>query len=185
MNKIVSIVLILVIIVGLGWLLVRGVQNRLPDSPDLSVSYDQVSQEHIGFGDEHGPYNSNPPSSGPHIGETTAGLGFYDATDTTPTDELIIHNLEHGEIWLAYRPTLSESVISQLKSLSAEEPWLIVTPRAANDKDIAIVAWTRVDKFDLTDGALGQDGLDRLRGFITRYKDRGPEKVSPESHRQK
>jgi len=60
------------------------------------------------------------------------------------------------------------------------EALVIVTPRSANDADIALVAWGRVEKFDLEGASLD---LARINSFVFRYKNRGPEKVAPSEHR--
>ncbi len=177
-SHVLTYIIIVAIIVALGWLFVRAVQKRIPAGEDLSAAYEIVSRDHIEVGAAHDPYNSNPPTSGPHY-VTTAALGFYDLTDEIPADEYIIHNLEHGEIWITYRPALATSTREALSAFG-NEPLVIVTPRAANDTDIALVAWGRVEKFDLGEAPLD---LERIKGFILRHKNRGPEKVTPSEHR--
>jgi hypothetical protein len=85
-----------------------------------------------------------------------------------------VHNLEHGEIWISYRPGIPESAINELKSIVQSSYKTVLTPRSKNDMDIAVAAWGRLDKFNL-DGAL----LDRQRieDFISRYRNKGPELV--------
>lgn len=179
-NKSLAIIIIAMIALG-GWWFVRAVQSRIPDNPDRSVAYAIISRDHIAVGASHEDYNSNPPSSGAHYGEPAKG-GFYDVTETAPLDEALIHNLEHGEIWIAYRPSISTTTKDALKKFAARS-LIVATSRAANDADIALVAWGRVDKFDLTAPA----GLDetRVNDFITRYLNHGPEKVPASEHLRK
>lgn len=177
MNKFYFLVIILVL-AGAGWWFVREVKERIPAVEDQSVVYSDLGRDHIPVGAEHPAYNSNPPSSGWHYSET-AKLGFYDVDEPTPADENIIHNLEHGEIWIAYRPSIpvNYNVRGMLEDEFGNEPLVIITPRSANDADVALVAWGRVDKWNAPeDGAL--DTV-RIRDFITRYRNRGPEKVAP------
>ena len=175
--------LISLILVGLGWWFVREVKERIPTVEDQSVAYPDLGREHIPVGAEHPPYNSNPPSSGWHYGDT-AKLGFYDVDEAPVPDENLIHNLEHGEIWIAYHPRLNGriEVMEMLRNL-ADESLVIVTPRLANDSDIALVAWGRVDKWNAPeDGTL--DTV-RIRDFITHYRNRGPEKIPASEHLRK
>lgn len=173
--------IIFLALAGAGWWFVREVKERIPAIEDQSVAYPELGREHIPVGAEHPPYNSNPPSSGWHYGDA-AKLGFYDVNEVPPADENLIHNLEHGEIWIAYHPTLATSTREQLKQLT-DESLVVITPRTTNDTDVALVAWGRVDKFNLDSDA----GLDesRINDFITRYRNRGPEKVPPSAHQSR
>lgn len=167
---------------GAGWWFVREVKERIPAVEDQSVAYPDLGRDHIPVGSEHPAYNSNPPSSGWHYAET-AKLGFYDVDEPAPADENLIHNLEHGEIWIAYRPSISDAYRERLRQEFGSEPLVIITPRAVNDTDIALVAWGRVYKWDLP--AKGGLGEQRIRDFITRWRNRGPEKVPPSAHQSR
>jgi hypothetical protein len=113
-------------------------------------------------------YNSNPPTSGPHY-DQTARSGFR---EVEISDGHIVHNLEHGDVWISYHPRVSDEVKEQLKQFA--HPKVIITPRQKNDTDIALAAWGRLDKFDLEDGTVP---VQRIRDFIRRYMHRGPEQV--------
>lgn len=162
-------VIIIVILIGLaGWGITKAVQSNAPEGSDLSVFYPAQNREHIAVGAEHGEYNSNPPSGGWHYG-LTARKKFY---NTPVADGYIIHNMEHGDVWIAYHPRISEEAKSALKKFAFAK--IIITPREANDTDIALVVWERVDKFNLDGGPFPED---RIRDFIKRYRNKGPEKI--------
>lgn len=125
-------------------------------------------------GDKHMPesteitYQSNPPTSGNHW-PVPLQDGVY---QTEKPDEAVVHSMEHGRVWISYKPTIPQNIIEQLKELGSGQA-LIVTPREANDADIALAAWTRSDAFNLNaDGTLDEK---RIRDFIKRYKNKGPE----------
>ena len=84
-----------VVLVGYGGLLF--VRSTTPQGEDFSTVYDIQGAVHITDGSSHPPHNSNPPSSGWHYAQPTNG-GFYN--ESIP-DEAVIHNLEHGDIWIA------------------------------------------------------------------------------------
>lgn len=154
------------VLVGYGvFLLMRATG---PQGEDHSTAYDIQSREHIANGAVHPPYNSNPPSSGWHY-VSPARTDFYN--EPIP-DESAIHNIEHGDIWIAYRPTISDETKSILKKFAGA--YVLVSPRAENAGDISLVAWGRVDTFDIVGGVLDQE---RIQDFIRRYDNRGPEKV--------
>lgn len=149
-----------------------------------TVDFSIVSQVHIAEGTNGSEFNSNPPSSGPHW-PSPAAKGIY---DTPLPDERTIHNMEHGYVWIAYIPAksgsdataeaqkegLSEEDVNKLKDIvKADDYKLIMTPRAANDTKIAMVAWGRVLKLDNLDEQ-------KVKDFIRTYRNRGPEKTMEE-----
>lgn len=117
----------------------------------------------------HEPYNSNPPTSGPHFPQP-AEWGVY--KEEIP-DEVLVHNLEHGGIWISYKPGLPEDIIAKLESFHEKYGRkIIVAPRSANDSDIALAAWSRLDKFSASEYS-----DERVEKFIRAYRNRGPEFV--------
>jgi len=160
----------LIVIGGVGFGLFLLLKQEAPLGQDYSTSIPELGRSHIEVGSPRPDYNSNPPSSGLHYAET-ARTGFRE--EAIP-DEYLVHNLEHGDIWIAFHPRISDEVKDQLKGFAGGK--VIVTPREANDFDISLVAWTRLDSFNI-----GSTGLDeqRIRDFIGRYINQGPEKVGP------
>ena len=151
-----------------------GSKKADPQGEDLSQSFPIMGRQHLEIGEEHPAYNSNPPSSGWHY-EQTSKVGFYE-NDEIVLDENVIHNLEHGDIWIAYRSDVSEILKNELKKFSGN--YVIIAPRSANEKEIALVAWGRVDSFDATFSEKGEFlEEERIRDFIKRYDNKGPEKV--------
>jgi hypothetical protein len=140
---------------------------NLAEVPDTSVAAPNQGQAHINAGDPHIPYDTNPPASGPHY-PYAADLGNY--RETLP-DELLVHNLEHGHIWLSYRDANDQDAINLLSELQRRNRrYVIVTHRPQNDTRIAAAAWTRL----LT----GDDLTDKqIQAFILRYQDRAPESI--------
>ena len=145
------------------------IYTAVPKGPDYSQVFDIQGSEHIAIDATHPSYNSNPPTSGWHYAEP-AGEGFY---DTSFPDERIVHNLEHGHIWIAYHPRIPDAIKNELKD-NFSRVQRIITPREANDFDVSLVAWGRLDSFNLENGVFDKD---RIENFMKRYVNRGPEKV--------
>lgn len=137
---------------------------------DESVGIEVMSDRtHIPAGSARPDYNSNPPSSGPHYGDT-AKRGVH---DEELSDGQLIHNLEHGEVWISYRPDISETAKEELRNITRSLRKAVLTVRSANEKDIALAAWGRIDNFGLNpDGTVPRK---RIEDFYARYKDKGPE----------
>ncbi len=161
------IVIVLLVVVG-GGVVAFLAQKTGPQGPDYSVFLPAQSREHIEVGSAHEPYNSNPPSGGWHYA-LTAKKKYY--TEPIP-DENILHNLEHGDVWIAYHPRISQEAKDELKKFAFAK--MLISPREANDTDIALTAWERVDAFNLEGGVIPDE---RIRDFIKRYRNRGPEQI--------
>ncbi len=167
---------IVVLLLGGGWYWIWRAFSKPASSlgSDFSKEYANIGREHIPDGSPHILYNSNPPTSGPHWANPVRD-GIYDKTQP---DEGLIHSLEHGRIWISYKPSIPSVAKDKLIAIAKSEPLLILTQRSANDTDIAVVAWQRLDTFNLSsDGSFDEK---RIRDFITRYRDNGPERnISP------
>lgn len=174
MRRLVGVGLSVGVLVGLVIWFAVFMRNRETALP--GVFYPPVGVEHIPLGSPSPtPYNSNPPASGGHFG-SQANWGIY---DYEVHDQIFMHNLEHGGIWIAYRPAISPEAVRQLKEIVNEYGGskFVMAPRSLNDADVAIVAWTRVLKFDLTGGKLSDDQIEGVREFYKAFKNRGPEFV--------
>ncbi len=164
----------LLIIIGIavlglgGWGVVKWTRETAPQGQDYSTFYKAQGHDHIEVGSKHPVYNSNPPSGGWHYA-LTAKKEFY--TESIP-DEYALHNLEHGDIWITYHPRVSQGVKDELKKFVFAK--ILISPREANEADIALVAWERVDGFNLQNGKIPEA---RIRDFIKRYRSKGPEKL--------
>ena len=167
-----------VLIVGIGvWFLskpsVLGEQTdeskpaAVSNSVEGTVDYDIVGRQHIAQGTSGSGYNSNPPSSGPHWANP-AKNGIH---DQVLPDEQLIHDLEHGYVWIAYRPEASDEVKNKLREIVRGDDWKVVlAPRDKNEAMVALVAWGRVLSMDQFDEG-------KVKDFIRAYRNRGPEKT--------
>jgi hypothetical protein len=143
-------------------------QSTAPKGKDFSRAIPLMEAVHVTVGSQLPEYTSNPPTSGPHYGKT-ARSGFR---NEVISDQNIIHNLEHGDVWIAYHPRIGDAVQEELKQFGAAK--VIITPREANETDIALAAWGRLDAFNIENGVLP---VERIGDFIKRYANKGPEKV--------
>lgn len=164
-KTIVGIVIGTVIVLGvIVALAVRsgGVTN--PGELQGDVVEDQ-GREHIAVGQEHPPYNSNPPTSGNHWPEP-APWGTYD--DEQP-DEQLVHNLEHGGVNVFYKPDLPKDQLTRLEDMA--RPYrvkVILAPRQANDSLVALTSWNRILK-------LNEFDEEKIKSFIKNNRNHGPE----------
>ncbi len=162
---------VILVIAGLGfWMFVLPV-FQTPDTPDIpevkGEFFPAQTREHISTGQSHPAYNSDPPTGGWHYG-TPAQAGIY---DKELADEQLLHNLEHGHVWIAYSSDLDAETVGKLadtaKSYGSK---IIMTPRAKNDKPITLAAWEYLLKLD------GFDEI-QIKGFIKAHRGKGPESI--------
>lgn len=152
------IVVMAAVMYGLVW------TSRIPAREELGQSFTSQGQQHIAQGATHEPYNSNPPTSGPHYAEP-ANWGIY---ETELPDETLVHNLEHGGIWVSYNNVATDTV-AKIEALAKQYPnKLIVEPRSKDDALIVLASWTRLLKLDQFDEST-------IVNFIKSNKNRSPE----------
>ena len=142
-----------------------------PLSQDFSREVSFEGSEHISDGIKV-EYKSNPPASGTHW-PTWLSDGIY---DKGKPDEAVVHALEHGRVWVSYRPSILEETKKELEKLLGGQSVVILTPRERNETDIALAAWQRLDTFNLNDD--GSFDKNRILDFIKRYRLKGPESLA-------
>ncbi len=126
-----------------------------------------LAASHIGVGTSHEAYNSNPPTSGPHYVQP-ANWGIY---EKELPDEQVVHNLEHGGIWISYT-NIDTSTKSKVEDLANRYPLsVIVTPRAKDDSKITLASWGRLMKLE-------EFNADTITAFIKGNKNRSPEPLA-------
>jgi hypothetical protein len=159
-------VVVLIVVVGLGFWLFTSSKNQTANLP--GQTFESQGQTHIEQGSlDHPAYNSNPPTSGWHWPQP-ANWGAYPVTQP---DELLVHNLEHGGIWISYKPgSVDQDTINKLNDFANRYTLIIVEPREKNDAPISLAAWTHMQNLDQYDERA-------ILEFIDAYYNKGPEKV--------
>ena len=148
---------------GLYWA-VSASSTAAENRPGEKVSI--MDRDHINVGDSHEDYNSNPPTSGPHAGPAPWGFSSEELLD-----ENAIHNLEHGGIWISYK-NLDDDSVKTLENIARRNgASVVVSPREANDSNIAVASWGRLMKLDAVD-------QERINEFIKRNKNKSPEPLA-------
>ena len=131
--------------------------------------FPELSRDHIQEGSEHEPYNSEPPTSGPHYASPAEAQFFESPVEP----ERVVHNLEHGQIVIWYQSDLPESTIDSLQEMVEDAaPFVLATPYSGAEQPIVYTAWQN---------SLGceQPSTAVLENFRERFQGQGPEKVVP------
>jgi hypothetical protein len=106
-------------------------------------------------------WNTFPPTSGPHYAEP-AVWGAY----TEPLQKArVIHNLEHGGVFIQYGSKVPASTVTQLQAFYDEhKPGTLLAPLPALGNKIALGAWVHTQD-DLTKGTNGHGYLAKCTKF--------------------
>ena len=150
------------VLVGVGALVAFD-----PQPP--GVTFPSLGNDHIADPTaEHIPYNSSPPSSGPHVG-VLANWGVHE--ERLPA-ELFVHNLEDGGVVFTYDcPDGCDDLVTGLAEIVEAGPRRVLTPYEGIEHEGvqyrgAAAAWTKVYYFDeVTD-----DFRSDLEMFLSLYE---------------
>lgn len=107
-----------------------------PVPRDLSAvrAYDDLPVVHT---DEDVDYPQSPPVGGRHA-PVWLDCGVY---DEPVRDENAVHDLEHGAVWIAYAPGLSEADVALLAEALPQNG--IMAPYPGLDDPVVVTVWGR------------------------------------------
>jgi putative peptide zinc metalloprotease protein len=115
-------------------------------------------------------YPQSPPVGGNHA-PVWQNCGFYDAP---VANENAVHSLEHGAVWIAFRPGIAGEQVEALREITYRSSHVLVSPYPGLQAPVVASAWgkqLRVDSAE--DPRLGQF----LRAF--RFGSQAPEQGGP------
>ena len=103
-------------------------------------------------------YERHPPTNGDHV-PIWQNCGFY---EEPIEDRHAVHSLDHGVVWITYRPNLPQQQMKALRPYGNEN-YVILSPYPGQDAPVIATSW-RV-QLEL-DGAADP----RLRRFVNQFK---------------
>jgi hypothetical protein len=112
-------------------------------------------------------YPQSPPAGGEH-NPLWQNEGFY---EEPVRNETAVHTLEHGAVWITYRPDLPQEQQDAIRGLVEGQTCLLASPYEGLDAPVVASAWGK---------QVGLDGADDpdLEGFIRAYR-QGPQTPEP------
>lgn len=141
-------------------------QRRQTDAsiPTGTQSYSYPAGQHT-----TGPvtYAENPPVGGQH-NPVWQNCGFY---ASPVANENAVHSLEHGTVWITYKPDLPQDQIDTLQALAEGQTYILVSPVANLPTPVVASAWGRQLLLDAADDP-------RLEQFIRQFR-LGPNAPEP------
>ena len=128
--------------------------------PDMSEvqTFTGLTRQHV-----PGPvqYAQTPPVGGDHLGGMLQNCGFY---REPVVNELAVHSLEHGAVWVTYSPDLPASQLDILRDLAADQSKVLVSPYPGLPSPVVASAWGKQLR-------LPSAGDRRLREFVNRHRE--------------
>jgi hypothetical protein len=115
-------------------------------------------------------YKYKPPFGGPHNENWQRCLG--DVYTAPIASEHAVHSLEHGAVWITYRPDLAKDQVEALAKKVRGNDHMLMSPYEGLDSPISLQAWGYRLKVDKPDDP-------RIDEFVRALKAQaGPEKAT-------
>lgn len=162
---------IAVVLIGVA----TALMLREASKPGQAVDQ-QASRPHVKEGQSHPEYITDPPTSGPHVGQ----VPDFKVYSQPITKELQVHGLEDGGAIISYKPGLDKTTVDRLaalaqtyidkpdpdpRNLQLQHPnHVLLAPYIFKNPDdtIVLTAWNRIDRLPAYDEA-------RIRRFLDAY----------------
>jgi hypothetical protein len=110
-------------------------------------------------------YKVTPPVGGDHNPTWERCMG--DVYGTQIPSENAVHSLEHGAVWITYRPDLPKDQVTKLASKVRNKDFLLMSPFPGLDKAISLQAWGYQLKVDNANDGRIDDFISALRENAT------------------
>lgn len=142
----------IVLVVLIGGFVALAVANRAstPSKNDIKISglkaYSITDRSHV---NERVSYGQTPPAGGNHAPVWAGCDGkVYEAP---LQNENAVHSLEHGAVWITYKPAVGQAAVDQLKGQVVSSNYTFMSPFEGQSGPIVLTAWDNqltVDKAD-------------------------------------
>jgi len=139
-----------------------GSKTQLSDIPGVQ-SFSGLSRQHVTTPVD---YPNAPPVGGDHS-PVPQTCGAY---DMAVPNEMAVHSMEHGAVWITYRPDLPEAQVDHLRA-EARQDHVLVSPYPGLTAPVVASAWGRQLRLD---SAFDE----RLNQFVSRFRE-GPQTPEP------
>lgn len=93
-------IVLAVVILGFTGAIIAAKANKPPEPPRPGVEQSDHGREHV---DSKKYGGDQPPTSGAHANPISWGV-----YDTEVRDDQLVHNMEHGGIYISYQPSLQK-----------------------------------------------------------------------------
>lgn len=153
------------VVAVIGILVVMAITNQTQNDRIAEIkTYGQQVQSHT---TEAVTYEQTPPVGGPHH-PAWQNCGIYDQPIRS---ENAVHAMEHGALWITYRPDLDTDELALLRELAGGRRYLLLSPYPDLPAPIVASGWGVQIQVERAGDA-------QLANFITEYM-QGPQTPEP------
>ena len=158
--------LIALAIIGYGsyavWQGARSWEDRA-NGIDGIVNYRKTDPGMLTRNHKPGPqqYKTSPPVGGDHNNIWQNCMG--DVYDAPIANEHAVHSLEHGAVWITYKPDLAKDQVDKLAAKVRGKEKLLMSPYTGLDAPISLQAWGYQLKVQKADDGRIDDFIKALR----------------------
>ena len=163
--------LIAIGIIGFGvWQVFKPVdtwQQKADGIPGI-VNFKKTEPDYLKAAQhQFGPitYKQSPPVGGPHNPNWQRCQG--DVYDAAIANEHAVHAMEHGAVWITYRPDLPKAQVDKLAAKVRGNDYMLMSPYPGLNKPISLQAWGYQLKLDNADDARIDQFIQALRQNAT------------------
>jgi hypothetical protein len=110
---------------------INGLVNYRKSEPDI------MKPAQHAFGPQK--YKQSPPVGGTHNPNWQNCMG--DVYDAPIASEHAVHSMEHGAVWVTYRPDLPKDQVEALAKKVRGNPYMLMSPYEGLDKPISVQTW--------------------------------------------
>jgi putative peptide zinc metalloprotease protein len=139
-----------------------SLSGRTP--PDGVQSFENLGNNHT---EEPVSYAQTPPVGGDHD-PVWQNCGFY---GEPIKDENAVHSMEHGAVWISYRPGLPAGQIDSIRTLTRGQTHVLASPYPELPAPVVATSWGKQLRLDSA-------GDPRLEQFVRAFR-LGPETPEP------
>lgn len=123
------------IAVGTWWGIKQSSADRVTANQIVGLqSVGDLTQNHV---DGSVEYPLTPPVGGDHDAQWQ-NCGVY---SDPVANENAVHSLEHGAVWITYRPDLPDEQVAELAAVATGEAYLLVSPSTDLPAPVVASAW--------------------------------------------
>jgi len=157
---VIAVVVVVMVVVGVSWAVIGANSSSSKPAKAAALTgltkYPGLARDHV---TGKVTYPQTPPAGGKHSA-VFQNCGVY----TAPVpNENAVHSLEHGAMWITYRPGLSTAEISAILEDTAGQKYALVSPYPGLPSPVVATAWGVQMKLNSATDP-------RLKTFINTYK---------------
>jgi putative peptide zinc metalloprotease protein len=128
----------------------------VPSGPAGTESFTVSERSHVRTAVD---YAETPPVGGDHF-PIWQNCGFY---DTPALNETAVHAMEHGAVWITYRPELPREQVEILRQLARGQSHILASPYPDLPSPVVASAWGKQLRLDSADDP-------RLSEFVRAFR---------------